>query len=316
MKILFMIRDAFYEANPKLIEDAKRLGEVKVLFTDNGIDNRTLLEEVAEVDIIVVAVVKITKEVIDAATNLKYIIKYGAGYDNIDVAYANVKGIVVTNSPGQNAESVADHAFGLMLASARNIAQKDKELKEHHWELTLGYEIHRKRLGIIGFGSIGKAIAKRALGFEMDTVAFGNYKDFETAEKLHVQFVEKEELFSTSDFIIIATSINEKNRGMINKHTLGMMKSTAFIINVSRGGLINEEDLIDFLKYRKIKGAALDVFATEPPLNELATLDNVVATPHIGGSTNESIRRIGEVTLRNIQRFLEGEQLDYIVKSK
>ncbi|PKG24762.1 phosphoglycerate dehydrogenase [Niallia nealsonii] len=316
MKILLMLRDAFYEANPKLIEDLKKIGDVRILYTDNGIDKKELKDEVKDVDIIIVTVVKIDKEVIDAAPNLKYIIKHGAGYDNIDVDYAFEKGIPVTNAPGMNAQSAADHAFGLMLSAARNIPQKDKELKSRYWELSMGYEIYKKKLGIIGFGSIAKAVAKRAIGFDMETIVYTNHKDYEEAEKYKAVFVEKEELFKESDFIIIATSLNEKNKHLINKDALSRMKPTAFIINVSRGPLIKEEDLIDALKTNQIKGAALDVFEMEPPTNELPIMENVVSTPHIGGATYESIYRVGDLSVSNIKKLLMGEELDYVVLPK
>lgn len=195
MKILMMLRDAFYQANPKLIQEAKQLGEVKILYTDNGIDKEVLKMEVSDVDVIMVTVVKVDKDVIDAAPKLKYIIKYGAGYDNIDVEYAYQKGISVSNAPGKNAHSAADHAFGLMLSAARNIPLKDREMKSGHWELSMGYEIYQKKLGIIGFGSIAKALAKRAAVFDMETLVFTHFKDDVAAEQLNVTFVEKEELF-------------------------------------------------------------------------------------------------------------------------
>ncbi|WP_077211638.1 phosphoglycerate dehydrogenase [Bacillus dakarensis] len=317
MKILFMLRDAFYDANPKLIHDAKLLGaQVKFLYTDHGIDKKELIEQVKDVDIIVVAVVKIDQEVIDAAPQLKYIIKYGAGYDNIDVEYAFQKGIPVTNAPGQNAESVADHAFGLMLTAARKIPQKHQEIKADHWELSMGNEIYRKRLGIIGFGSIGQAIARRAAGFNMETICYGNYKDFDAAAKWNVSFVDLNELFSSSDFIIISTSLSENNRKMVNKETLSLMKPTAFIINISRGGLIDEGDLVHALKENKIRGAALDVFEKEPPTGELAKLPNVIATPHIGGATFEAIERIGDITITNIKKFMDHKELKHVIAPK
>ncbi|MFC4320038.1 phosphoglycerate dehydrogenase [Litchfieldia salsa] len=316
MKILLMLRDTFYEANPKLIDDAKQIGHVRILYTDHGIDKEQLKNEVKDVDIIIVAVVKIDKEVIDAAPRLKYILKYGAGYDNIDVDYANRKGIPVTNAPGMNAQSAADHAFGLMLSAARNIPKKDQELKSGYWDLSMGNEIYQKKLGIIGFGSIAKAIAKRAIGFDMETLVYTNYQNSEEAEKLNVSFVDKEKLFEIADYIIIATSLNEKNRYLIDKDALSLMKSTAFIINVSRGPLIKELDLISALNNGQIKGAALDVFEIEPPINELPKMDKIIATPHIGGATYESISRIGNVSISNIKKFLNGEELDYVVIPK
>ncbi len=311
-----MLRDAFYEANPKFIEDAKQLGEVKVLYTDHGIGKEELKREVKDVDIIIVAVVKIDSDVIEAAPHLKYIIKYGAGYDNIDVEYAYEKGIQVTNAPGVNAQSAADLAFGLMLSAARNIPKKDQEIKSGHWELSMGNEIYQKKLGIIGFGSIAKAIAKRAIGFDMETIVCTNYPDQPAADTLNVTFVEKDELFKTADYIIIATSLNEKNRHLINNETLSLMKSTAYIINISRGPLVNELDLAKALEEKKIKGAALDVFEVEPPINDFPRRKEIVATPHIGGATFESIKRIGDLSISNMKKLLNNEELDYVVIPK
>lgn len=316
MKILIMLRDAFYEANPQFLEDAKQLGEVKILYTDNGIAKEELKKEVKDVDIIIVAVVKIDSEVIKAAPHLKYIIKYGAGYDNIDVDYAHEKGILVSNAPGVNAQSAADLAFGLMLSAARNIPTKDKEIKSGHWELSMGNEIYQKKLGIIGFGSIAKAIAKRATGFEMDTVVYTNYPNQQAADTLNVRFVEKEELFQTADYIIIATSLNEKNKHLVNIETLSIMKPTAYIINISRGPLINEVDLVHALESNKIRGAALDVFEVEPPINDLPKRNEIVATPHIGGATFESIKRIGDLSISNIKKLINKEELDNLVVPK
>lgn len=313
MKLLLMLRDPFYEANPGLIESLKEFGEVKALYTDEGIDKETLKKEVESVDIILVAIVKIDKEIIDAAPKLKYILKYGAGYDNIDVSYANEKGIRVTNAPGVNAQSAADQGFGLMLAAAREIPRKDKEMKSGIWELSMGFEIYKKKLGIIGFGAIGQALARRAKGFDMITLAYGNYQNHEAAKELNTVFVDRERLFKEADFIIIATSLNEKNRHLVNRETLSWMKPTSYLINISRGPLVNEEDLISALKNKEIKGAALDVFNQEPVKNELPFLENVIATPHLGGATYESVARIGDVSVANIRKFLKGEELDFEV---
>jgi phosphoglycerate dehydrogenase-like enzyme len=313
MNILLMLREAFYGADPNLIEELKKIGNVKVLYTDKGIDKDELKHEVENIDIILVNIVKIDQEIMDAAPNLKYIVKFGAGVDNIDIAYARQKGIRVTSAPGLNAQAVADHAFGLMLSAARDIPKKDREVKSGYWETTMGYEIHKKKLGIIGFGAIGKALAKRAMGFDMKTLVYGNYKDYELAEKLNVTFVERDELFKEADYIIIATSLTAKNRNLVNNDTLALMKPTAFLINISRGQLVNEEDWIDALKSRKIRGAALDVFEKEPPATELPLLENVVATPHVGGASYEAVARISDVSISNIKKLLNGEDLEFEV---
>lgn len=313
MKLLLMLRDPFYEAHPGLIENLKEFGEVKALYTDEGIDKETLKKEVEDVDILLVAIVKIDKEIIDAAPKLKYILKYGAGYDNIDVSYANEKGIRVTNAPGMNAQSAADHGFGLMLSAAREISRKDKEMKAGRWQLSMGFEAYNKTLGIIGFGAIGQSLARRAKEFDMTTLAYGNYQNLEAAGASNTEFVDRERLFKESDFIISATSLNEKTKHLVNKETLAWMKPTAFLVNISRGPVINEEDLVTALKNKQIKGAALDVFEQEPVTNELPLLENVIATPHIGGATFESVRRIGDVSVSNIRKFLEGKDLGFEV---
>lgn len=313
MRILVMLRDPFIEANPKFLDEIRALGEVKIILTDQGIDNEVLKKEVADVDVIVVAVVKIDKEIIDAAPNLKYIMKFGSGYDNIDHLYAREKGIPVTNIPGQNTEAVADHAFGLMIAAARHITQKNQEMKAGHWENIMGYEIFNKRIGIIGFGNIGKAVAKRASGFNMEIIAYGNHQDYEIAEKLQVNFVKFDELLSTSDVIVVSTNLNEKTRKMINKETIRIMKPTAILINISRGGLVDEDALTEALKNKQISAAGLDVFADEPTKSELATLPNVIATPHIGAATYEAVDRMGEGAFENLKRFAAGEELDNLV---
>lgn len=314
MNIVLMLKEAFYEADPQLIENLKEFGEVNVLYTDKGIEKEGLKAEVATADIILVNIVKIDREVMDAAPNLKFIIKFGAGVDNIDIAGAAEKGIRVTSAPGLNAPAVADHAFGLMLAAARDIPNRDRDVKAGHWTTAMGYEVANKTLGIIGFGAIGKELAKRATGFSMKTLVFGNHKDYAAAEKLEAQFVELERLLRESDFIIIATSLTPKNRQMINKTSLALMKPTAFLINTSRGGLVNEEDLIDALESGAIRGAALDVFENEPPTNRLPKLETVVATPHIAGATFEAVERISALSITNIRKLLAGEALDFEVK--
>jgi D-3-phosphoglycerate dehydrogenase len=313
MRMLFMLRDPFIKANPKFLDEVRTLGEVKIILTDQGIDKEVLKKEVADVDVIVVAVVKIDREIIDAAPNLKYIMKFGSGYDNIDYLYAREKGIPVTNIPGQNTEAVADHTFGLMIAAARHITQKNQEIKAGFWENTMGYEIFNKRIGIIGFGNIGKAVARRASGFNMEIVAYGKHKDYESAEKLQVSFVEFNELLSTSDVIVISTNLNEKTRNMINKEALSIMKQTAILINISRGGLVDENALTEALKSNQISAAGLDVFADEPTNSELATLSNVIATPHIGAATYEAVDRMGEGAFENLKRFASGEKLENLV---
>ncbi|GLO66953.1 MULTISPECIES: phosphoglycerate dehydrogenase [Oceanobacillus] len=313
MNILLMLRGPFIEANPDFIEKIKMLGNITILYTDNGIDKEKLKQEVKEIEVIVVAVVPIDKEIIDAAPKLKYIMKFGAGYDNIDFRYAREKGIPVTNTPGQNADAVADHAFGLMLATARQISSKNEELRNGHWELSMGMEIFQKKLGIIGFGAIGQAIAQRATGFQMDVLAYGTYQNQTIADRLNVKFVDLYTLLSESDIVVVSTTLRKENYQLINAKTLNEMKEDALFINVSRGPLVDEDALYEALKNGNIKGAGLDVFVEEPSNHPLLTLPNTTVTPHIGAATNEAIKRTGNVALENLQRFKDDIPLLHVV---
>ncbi|MFS0751079.1 phosphoglycerate dehydrogenase [Oceanobacillus sp. 1P07AA] len=313
MNILLMVRTPFIEAVPDFVEKLKRLGNVTILDTDNGIEKEKLKQAVREVEVIITAVVQIDKEIIDAAPNLKYIMKFGAGYDNIDFKYAREKGIPVTNTPGQNADAVADLAIGLMLATARNIPAKNEELRNGDWELSMGIEIFQKKLGIIGFGAIGQAIALRATGFQMEVVAYGTFQDQTIADRLNVKFVDLNKLLNESDIVVVTTTLREDNYQLINAKTLNEMKEDALFINVSRGALVDEDALYEALTNGKIKGAGLDVFVEEPSNHPLLRLPNTTVTPHIGAATNEAIERTGSVALENVQRLKNDHPLLHVV---
>lgn len=231
------------------------------------------------------------------------------------MAYARQKGISVTNAPGQNASSVADLAFGLLLAGARSIPQTNAAVKNGFWKISMGYELDGKTLGLIGFGEIGKRIARRASGFNMNIMAYGTYKDYKSAKQLNVRFAELDDLLAKSDFVCISTSLRPETFHLMNEERLAKMKNTAFLINIARGEVIDENALIQALEQKKIRGAALDVFETEPPSARVTSLPNVICTSHIGGATFESIRRIEKITSENIGRFIGNEPLTFTVEA-
>ncbi|SEO26637.1 D-3-phosphoglycerate dehydrogenase [Amphibacillus marinus] len=312
MKALVLLRDAFYHDYPAFSSSLSNMGvEVKEMKdTDKGINRQLLLRRVADVDIIIVAVVQIDREVIDAAKQLRFILKFGAGIDNIDVPYAQQKGIAIANAPGQNATSVAELAFAFMHTLARQVHLKNEQVKQKKWQLSLGTELYQANLGIIGYGAISRQIIQRAKGYEMKVLVYSKHAN--RAEG--IAFVTLAELLAHSDFIILATSLTVNNAGMINKEVLQKMKAGAFLINVARGGLIVEDDLREALLNGTLAGAGLDVFNQEPPTNDLPTLANVIATPHIGGATRAAIFRTGQVTLDNVQRILNNDALHYQIK--
>lgn len=314
-KVLVTLSELFYRAAPRLKEKIEVLGAECLFLDSKNVSREALLTRIKDVDIYVLGVEKADRELIDAAGKLRYIIKFGAGVDNIDVAYARQKGISVTNAPGQNASSVADLAFGLLLAGARSIPQTNAAVKNGFWKISMGYELDGKTLGLIGFGEIGKRIARRASGFNMNIMAYGTYKDYKSAKQLNVRFAELDDLLAKSDFVCISTSLRPETFHLMNEERLAKMKNTAFLINIARGEVIDENALIQALEQKKIRGAALDVFETEPPSARVTSLPNVICTSHIGGATFESIRRIEKITSENIGRFIGNEPLTFTVEA-
>jgi len=305
VKVLLTLNRLFYRAAPRLRERVERLGFEFTFMDSNRLTRQDLLTHIKDVHIYIAGVEKADRELIDAAPELRYIMKFGAGIDNIDVEYANEKGILVTNAPGQNASAVADLAFGLLLSGARSIPQSNAAVKAGLWQSAMGYELDGKTLGLIGFGEIGKKVARRASGFNMNVLAYGTYKDYNAAKRLNVRFAELDDLLTKSDFVCISTSLRPATYHLINQEKLAKMKKTAYLINIARGEVVDESALIQALEQKQIRGAALDVFETEPPAARITGLDNVICTAHIGGATYESIRRIEEVTYQNIKRFIE-----------
>ncbi|MBD1382421.1 phosphoglycerate dehydrogenase [Metabacillus arenae] len=314
-KALLTLSSTFYYAYPELEERIKGLGiDLNSIVSDEPLSKERVIEEVKDVEIYIVGVESIDKDVIDAAKNLKYIIKQGAGVDNIDIAYALSKGIQVTNAPAQNATSVADLALGLTLAVARHIPESNQVIKSGGWKLIMGNDLEGKSLGIIGFGAIGRKIAQRANGFDMKIYAYDPFQDKEAAKKLNVTYLSLDELYRISDFVIISTSLNKDTYGLVDMNSFKSMKDTAYLINTARGEIVNESDLIEALKNNEIAGAALDVYHSEPPNVEIIKFPNVITTSHIGGSTYEAAKKIGDITVSNLYKYLKSETQDFILQ--
>ncbi|PFK45519.1 hydroxyacid dehydrogenase [Bacillus cereus] len=257
---------------------------------------------------------KVTKEVIDAAPDLKIIANYGAGYDNIDYKYALEKGIAVTNTPKVSTEATAELTFALLLAAARRIPEGDtlcRTVGFNGWAplFFLGREVYGKTIGVIGLGEIGKAVAKRAKAFGMNVIYTGPNRKQEVEAELDATYVTLDELLQTADFITINCAYNPSLHHMIDAEQFKMMKKTAYIVNAARGPIMNELALAHALETNEIEGAALDVFEFEPKITEkLKGLKNVVLTPHVGNATFETRDAMAEVAVRNILAVLEGEE--------
>ena len=268
-------------------------------------------EKISSFDIVVVrSRTKITKEMIDRATNCKIIARVGVGLDNIDVDAANAKNIRVINAGEGAMNAVAELVLGLMLSMARDIPRADREIRNGKWlkKELMGIELSGKYLGIVGLGNIGKRLAKLARGLNMNIIGFDVVPiadDF--ARDVGLIKTDIDTLFSSADFISFHVPLTDTTHHLVNAKRISTMKKTAYIINTSRGEIIDEDALYNALKEGRITGAALDVFEKEPAVgNKLTTLSNVVCTPHIGAQTKEAQTLAANVIGEKIIMILRG----------
>jgi D-3-phosphoglycerate dehydrogenase len=257
--------------------------------------------------LIIRSATKVTSEIIDAAVNLKVIGRAGSGLDNVDKAAASKKGIVVMNTPGGNTITTAEHSIAMLFSVARMIPQATASMKAGKWEKKkfMGVELLKKTLGIVGLGNIGGQVAKKALGLEMNVIAYDPFLSEDKAKAMGIRKVSLDELFAQSDFVTIHSPLTPETKGLINAQTIGKMKKGVRIINCARGGIIDEHDLYEAIKSGKVAAAAMDVFEKEPPENNpLLTLDNVVCTPHLGASTEEAQENVALAVAEQIADYL------------
>ena len=260
--------------------------------------------------LIVRSATKVTARVIEHAARLKVIGRAGVGVDNIDVAAATARGILVVNAPAGNTIAVAEHTIAMMLALARNIPQADAALRAGRWEKNryVGVELRDKVLGVIGLGRIGSAVAKRAQGLEMKVLAYDPFITEEKAEMLGIDLVSLDDLLERSDFITVHIPLTSETKYMIGEKAFAKMKDGVRIVNCARGGIVDEKALYRALKSGKVAGAALDVFETEPDTkNPLFELDNFIATPHLGASTREAQLSVAVDVAQDVVAALKGE---------
>jgi glyoxylate reductase len=252
-------------------------------------------------------------EVMDRAPGLKVIANYAVGYNNIDIEAAAKRGIFVTNTPDVLTDATADHAWALLMAVSRRIVEADRYMREGRFKawspfLLLGKDFAGKTLGIIGAGRIGTAVAMRSSGFNMKILYADESANAELERRFHAERTDLKTLLSRSDYVSLHVPLTEKTRGLIGQKELSLMKPAAFLINTSRGPVINEKDLVRALKDQRIAGAGLDVYENEPAMSEgLAQLENVVLTPHIASGTVETRDRMAVMAAENIIAVLDGK---------
>lgn len=295
-----------------LLEEGLRIlqtaGKVKVLEHPS---HEVLMREIVDADAIVVKFAKLTRECIVASRRLKIIAKHGVGIDNIDVETATQRGVWVTNVPSVNSDSVAEFTVGLILAIARNIPDAVEQIKSGEWkrESLLGMELKGKWLGILGFGNIGQKVARKISGFEMRVIAYDPYVSEEKFLQHGVEAVDLHSLLKEADIITLHLPLNRETKGLIGEKELRIVKPSAFLINAARSEIVDKSALLSALKEKRLAGAALDVYESEPPSPEdpLLKLPNVIGTPHIAAMTREVQEKIVKTVCNDVVRVLKGQ---------
>jgi D-3-phosphoglycerate dehydrogenase / 2-oxoglutarate reductase len=300
-----LVSDNLGEEGVAMFRDAAGI-EVDVR---TGLKPDQLKEIIGEYEGLVIrSATNVTEDLISAAPRLKVVGRAGIGLDNVDIPAATKRGIVVMNTPGGNVVTTAEHAIAMMLSLTRNIPQATASLKAGKWEKKKlqGRELFNKVLGVIGFGKIGTIVADRARGLKMQVVIYDPFVSPEQIEKAGYQSATLEALYQQSDYITVHVPKLKNTAGMLNKAAFDQMKNGVMLINCARGGIINETDLYDAIKSGKVGGAALDVFETEPPGDHpLFSLDQVIATPHLGASTKEAQTNVAVAVADQIIDFLQ-----------
>lgn len=293
--------------DPAGVELLKKTGSIIPIVHDK-VSREKLLELVAEADGIVVrSATVVDKELMQKATRLRVVGRAGVGVDNVDIDAATERGILVMNSPGGSTTTTAEHAIAMLFALARSIPQAYLSLKNGRWEKSRfkGSEITGKTLGVVGLGRIGSEVARKCQGMGMNVIAYDPFINPDTPLSSGLVLVSLEEIWEKADFITFHVPLTDETRNLVNKASIKRMKDGVRLVNCARGGIIDENDLLEGLKSGKIGGAALDVFEKEPnTTTPLLGEDNFIATPHLGASTVEAQRKVSEDICRQVSDFL------------
>lgn len=301
------------------IEKLREFAEVKSNPSPEPFTKEELRKEVAHVNAIILGADKFDEELMAAAPRLKIIARYGVGYDNVDVEAATSRSIFVTYTPGVLSDAVADLTFAFILASTRRIIEADRYVKSGEWSegkiFPLGLDLAGKTLGIVGLGRIGTKVIKRARAFNMNILCYDVVRNKQAEEKYRVKPVTLNELLRRSDYVSIHVALTEKTEGLIGKNELALMKNTAFLINTSRGPVVDQHALYEALKEKRIAGAGLDVFQNEPVASDdpILKLSNVVLTPHIGSATVETRLAMALMAVEDVIKVLKDKEPTNVV---
>ncbi|MDA3792784.1 MAG: hydroxyacid dehydrogenase [Elusimicrobia bacterium] len=303
-----LITDKLAPEGVKILKDAG----FKVT-EDASLNGEKLKEEISGYDgLIIRSGTQVTKDIIDAADNLKIIGRAGTGVDNIDIAAATKRGILVENVPAGNIVSVSEHTIALILGLLRNLPQAHQSLKEGRWDKKKykGAELYGKNLGVIGMGKIGTEVVKRAKAFDLKISIYDPFVSEETAAEMGVKLVSLDELLKTSDVITVHAPVTEKTKGLISVQNIAKMKDGVYFINCARGAIVDEKALAEAVKNSKIAGAAVDVYENEPSVDSpLVGVDGIIHTPHLGASTIEAQTRVAVCIADQVREYLKNDKI-------
>ena len=305
MQVLVTPR-SFGKHNPQLFDKLAQ-ANLEVIRNDTGaiLNEETMIAKIKDCTGLIVGVDPVNKNVLDHAPKLQAIAKYGVGLDNIDLDECAKRNIKVSRTVGANSNAVADYALGLMLALARKIPQINTKCRQKDWSKITSLDLFGKTLGIIGLGAVGKCVAKRAQGFDMNILVYDVYQDQNYAKEHNLTYTDLDTLLQQSDVVTLHAQLTADNHKMLDAAKLKLLKKTAILINTARGDLVDEEALLALLKDGAIYGAGLDVFTTEPPADPAwYTLDNVVLGSHCSSSTIGATETMGEMATNNLLRDL------------
>jgi D-3-phosphoglycerate dehydrogenase len=257
----------------------------------------------------------IDRAALEKADRLKVIARYGVGFDNVDLAAAKERGIIVTNTPGANSASVAELSLGLILSLARQIPVSSSAVREGKWPRPAGLTLQDKTVGILGLGAIGKQLARRLAGFDCKLLAYDPFVAEPAASGLGVTLATMDEVVAAADFLSLHLPLLPETRNLVNADFLAKMKPGAFLVNTSRGESVDESALLDALQSGHLRGAALDAFATEPPdpANPLLHHPQVIATPHLGAQTDGATNNMGWMAMEDCLAVLRGDEAKFRV---
>jgi gluconate 2-dehydrogenase len=314
----------YMRVDKRVIKELEKEYEVTSFHNHEYIGNPDFDLALKKAEGIIGLALKVTKELLDNAPNLKVVCNVSVGYDNLDLEELTKRKILATNTPGVLDDTTADAIFGLLLSTARRIPELDQFVKSGQWDISLqpdqyGVDVHHKTLGIIGMGNIGRAIARRAhFGFGMDILYHNRSKNKEAEELYQASYCDFDDLLTQSDFVCLMVPATKETEKMIGVKEFKKMKKSAIFINGSRGKNVDEEALYHALVNKEIHAAGIDVFTKEPtnPDNPLLTLKNIVTLPHIGSSTTECEYNMSKLAAKNLRTALNGEKPPSLLNEK